>query len=113
MSRKLMGQKLAEHETRRPGDWKLLRRGYVELLSSNTWQTASVVQSAKLAVTTSAPAARSSDSDTVLVTPRVRIPAARPARIPGGESSMAKHSKGSSGSNRLTRRFSFSLSRPH
>src|SRR5205085_4520217 len=40
-----------------------------------TWWTASTVQSAKLAVTTSAPAARSVSSLTVFVTPKVFIPA--------------------------------------
>src|SRR5258707_4141525 len=102
MSRKLMGQKLARTRNEKTGRLEIIECSYVELLSSNTWQTASVVQSAKLTVTTSAPAARSSDSDTVLVTPSVRIPAARPARIPGGESSTAKHSKGSRGSSRST-----------
>src|SRR6266536_1728728 len=46
--------------------------------SENTWCTASTFQSERYIVTTSAPAARNSTSDTVFVTPRVCIPAARP-----------------------------------
>ena len=52
------------------------------------------------------------ESETVFVTPSVRIPAARADSIPGGESSIARHSLAARAFFPSASRFSFSFSSP-